>query len=88
MEPPHESCHFGRWPRDRPIGGDWAASEAYGRDRRPAMISHIMKICLHFGVIEFVICLGYKGDRINEHFANFGLHMSDVTADMRTGGIG
>jgi glucose-1-phosphate cytidylyltransferase len=52
------------------------------------MISHIMKICLHFGVIEFVICLGYKGDRINEHFANFGLHMSDVTADMRTGGIG
>ena len=52
------------------------------------MISHIMKICLHFEVIEFVICLGYKGDRINEDFANCGLHMSDVTADMRKGGIG
>ena len=52
------------------------------------MIWHIMKICLHFEVIEFVICRGYKGDRIREHLANCSLHMSDVTTDMRKGGIG
>jgi glucose-1-phosphate cytidylyltransferase len=40
---------------------------------------HIMKIYSHFGVHEFVICLGYKGYMIKEFFANYFLHMSDVT---------
>jgi glucose-1-phosphate cytidylyltransferase len=40
---------------------------------------HIMKIYSHFGFHDFVICLGYKGYMIKEYFANYFLHMSDVT---------
>lgn len=43
---------------------------------------HIMKIYSTHGVREFVICLGYKGYLIKEYFANYFLHMSDVTIDM------
>lgn len=46
---------------------------------------HIMKIYSHYGVNEFVICLGYKGYLIKEWFANYQLHMSDVTFDMTSG---
>jgi glucose-1-phosphate cytidylyltransferase len=45
---------------------------------------HIMKIYSHHGIREFVICLGYKGYVIKEYFANYFLHMSDVTFDMST----
>jgi glucose-1-phosphate cytidylyltransferase len=45
---------------------------------------HIMKMYAHHGVTEFVICLGYRGYVIKEYFANYFLHMSDVTFDMRT----
>ena len=43
---------------------------------------HIFKIFSAHGVNEFVICLGYKGYIIKEYFANYFLHMSDVTIDM------
>jgi len=43
---------------------------------------HIMKIYSHYGIHDFVICLGYKGYFIKEYFANYFLHMSDVTFDM------
>jgi len=43
---------------------------------------HIMKIYSAHGLNEFVICLGYKGYLIKEYFANYFLHMSDVTFDM------
>ena len=43
---------------------------------------HIMKIYSAHGVHEFVICCGYKGYVIKEYFANYFLHMSDVTFDM------
>jgi glucose-1-phosphate cytidylyltransferase len=43
---------------------------------------HIMKLNSAHGVDEFVICCGYKGYIINEYFANYFLHMSDVTFDM------
>src|SRR6187431_1841695 len=43
---------------------------------------HIMKIYSSFGVHDFIICLGYKGYLIKEYFANYFLHMSDVTFDM------
>lgn len=43
---------------------------------------HIMKVYSQHGVNEFVICLGYKGYVIKEYFANYFLHMSDVTFDM------
>lgn len=45
---------------------------------------HIMKIYSYYGINDFVICLGYKGYVIKEYFANYFLHMSDVTFDMRT----
>ena len=40
---------------------------------------HIMKIYSHYGVNDFIICLGYKGYMIKEYFANYFLHQSDVT---------
>ncbi|MEJ2061220.1 MAG: glucose-1-phosphate cytidylyltransferase [Gammaproteobacteria bacterium] len=43
---------------------------------------HIMKLYSAHGVNEFVICCGYKGYMIKEYFANYFLHMSDVTFDM------
>ena len=43
---------------------------------------HIMKIYSYYGINEFIICLGYKGYIIKEYFANYFLHMSDVTFDM------
>jgi len=43
---------------------------------------HILKIYSAYGVNEFVICCGYKGYVIKEYFANYFLHMSDVTFDM------
>jgi glucose-1-phosphate cytidylyltransferase len=43
---------------------------------------HIMKSYSAHGVNEFVICCGYKGYTIKEYFANYFLHMSDVTFDM------
>ena len=43
---------------------------------------HIMKMYSHHGINDFVICCGYKGYVIKEYFANYFLHMSDVTFDM------
>ena len=43
---------------------------------------HIMKIYSHYGVNEFIICCGYKGYIIKEYFANYFLHMSDITIDL------
>jgi len=43
---------------------------------------HIMKIYSHYGINDFVICCGYKGYVIKEYFANYFLHMSDITFDM------
>jgi len=45
---------------------------------------HIMKMYSAHGVNDFLICCGYKGYVIKEYFANYFLHMSDVTFDMRT----
>jgi len=43
---------------------------------------HVMKIYAAHGIMDFVVCLGYKGYLIKEYFANYFLHMSDVTFDM------
>lgn len=43
---------------------------------------HIMKTYSSHGINDFIICLGYKGYLIKEYFANYFLHMSDVTFDM------
>lgn len=44
---------------------------------------HVMKIYSAHGVNDFIICAGYKGYVIKEYFANYFLHMSDVTFDMK-----
>jgi len=44
---------------------------------------HILKIYSIHGINDFIICCGYKGYIIKEYFANYFLHMSDVTFDMR-----
>lgn len=46
---------------------------------------HIMKIYSHYGFNEFIICCGYKGYMIKEYFADYFLHMSDVTFDFSQG---
>ncbi len=43
---------------------------------------HVMKMYSAHGINEFIVCLGYKGYLIKEYFANYFLHMSDVTFDM------
>lgn len=43
---------------------------------------HIMKGYAHFGIDDFVICLGYKGYMVKEYFANLALHNSDVTINL------
>lgn len=43
---------------------------------------HIMKMYGHHGITDFIVCCGYKGYMIKEYFANYFLHMSDVTFDM------
>jgi glucose-1-phosphate cytidylyltransferase len=43
---------------------------------------HIMKTYSHYGLNEFIICCGYKGNMIKEYFSNYFLHMSDVTFDL------
>jgi glucose-1-phosphate cytidylyltransferase len=43
---------------------------------------HIMKLYGYYGINEFIICCGYKGYIIKEYFANYFLHMSDITFDM------
>ncbi len=48
---------------------------------------HIMKTYSHYGFSDFVVCLGYKGYMIKEYFANYALHMSDVTFDMASGSV-
>jgi len=44
---------------------------------------HVMKIYSAQGIRDFIICVGYKGYVIKEYFANYFLHMSDVTFDMK-----
>jgi glucose-1-phosphate cytidylyltransferase len=48
---------------------------------------HIMKIYSAHGIDDFVVCLGYKGYVVKEWFANYALHASDVTFDLRTGAM-
>ena len=44
---------------------------------------HILKMYSHHGIDDFIVCCGYKGYMIKEYFANYFLHMSDVTFDMQ-----
>ncbi|HAU28745.1 MAG TPA: glucose-1-phosphate cytidylyltransferase [Rhodospirillaceae bacterium] len=43
---------------------------------------HIMKTYSHYGINDFIICLGWKGYVIKEYFSNYFMHMSDITIDL------
>ena len=47
------------------------------------LLWHIMKIYSHYGINDFVICCGYKGYMIKEYFANYSLHNSNITFDLK-----
>lgn len=49
------------------------------------LLWHIMKIYSHYGVNDFIVCLGYRGYVIKEYFANYWLHVSDVTFELGGG---
>lgn len=48
---------------------------------------HLMKLYSAAGIDDFIVCLGYKGYVIKEWFANYALHTSDVTFDLRDGSM-
>jgi len=48
---------------------------------------HIMKIYAHYGVDEFVVCLGYKGWQIKDFFLNFSRQAADICVDLATGDV-
>ena len=48
------------------------------------LLWHIMKIYSSYGLSDFIVCCGYKGYLIKEYFANYFLHLSNVTFDMKT----
>jgi glucose-1-phosphate cytidylyltransferase len=48
---------------------------------------HIMKLYRHFGVRNFVLCLGYRGDMIRDYFLNYRLRNSDFAVDLGTGAL-
>jgi glucose-1-phosphate cytidylyltransferase len=49
------------------------------------LLWHVMKIYSHFGINDFVICLGYKGYVIKEFFFNYYRHTSDLSIDLKSG---
>jgi glucose-1-phosphate cytidylyltransferase len=51
------------------------------------IIWHILKIYSHYGINDFIVCCGYKGYLIKEYFANYFLHMSDLTIDLAENSI-
>jgi glucose-1-phosphate cytidylyltransferase len=51
------------------------------------IIWHIMNIYAHHGIVDFVVCAGYKGYLLKEYFANLALHDSDVTFDLGAGSV-
>src|SRR5256885_4821847 len=64
--------------------GTWLAEETDGSPKRMveiggrAILWHIMKLYSHFGIMDFILCLGYKGDMIRDYFLNYGTMNSDI----------
>lgn len=51
------------------------------------ILVHIMKICSHYGINDFVICLGYKGEMIKDYFLRYHVLNADLTVDLATGDV-
>ena len=78
----HESGHPRRRARHAPQRGDRARPKPMVEIGGRPILWHIMKIYSAHGVNEFMVCLGYKGYVIKEYFANYFLHILDVTFDL------
>src|SRR3970282_1487183 len=52
-----------------------------------AIVLHIMEHYHRFGVRNFVLCLGYRGDAIRDYFLNYQVRNRDFAVDLRTGGV-
>ncbi|WP_017752676.1 glucose-1-phosphate cytidylyltransferase [Clostridium tyrobutyricum] len=48
---------------------------------------HIMNLYSYYNINDFIICCGYKGYLIKEYFANYYMHMSDLTVDLKSGNV-
>lgn len=75
------------------LAGGYGTRISEETDRRPKpmveiggkpILWHIMKLYSAHGINDFIICCGYKGYVIKEYFANYFLHMCDVTFDLRS----
>jgi glucose-1-phosphate cytidylyltransferase len=51
------------------------------------IIWHIMRLYAHYGLNDFILCVGYKGEMIKEYMLNLRVHNSDVTVDTATGEV-
>jgi glucose-1-phosphate cytidylyltransferase len=51
------------------------------------LLWHIMKHYRHFGVRDFVLCLGYRGDMIRDYFLNYRMRRSDFAVDLKSGDV-
>jgi len=51
------------------------------------LLWHIMKTYSHYGINDFIICCGYKGYMIKEYFANYSLHKSNITLDLKENSV-
>ena len=75
----NESCYSCWWIRDK----DWEETHLKPKPMieigTKPILWHIMSLYSHYGITEFIICLGYKGYAIKEFFLNYNLHMSDFT---------
>jgi glucose-1-phosphate cytidylyltransferase len=76
------------------LAGGYGTRIAEESDTRPKpmveiggkpILWHIMKIYSHYGINDFIVCLGYKGYVIKEYFSNYLLHVSDVRFNFRDG---
>ena len=58
-------------------------TKTIGRNWNMPIIWHIMKFYASYGIKEFILCVGYKGNLIKEFFYNYNLHTSDLTINLK-----
>ena len=58
-------------------------TKTIGRNSNMPIIWHIMKFYASYGIKEFILCVGYKGNLIKEFFYNYNLHTSDLTINLK-----
>ncbi len=80
----NEMCNPGRWTGHQNFRGNTKSAQTDDRNWWEANTMAYIENLFSLRINNFIICCGYKGYIIKEYFANYFLHMSDVTFDMRT----